>query len=118
MHQQIFAPGHGGVFRKSVDLGKIAQVFQSLFTAIDAHGVENIAGDDQNFPTNNFVLGAGVADDIHPLNERPPAFVHGISQIDYAGSGWNALREELHVHITAGAVSVCHRLRVIMQRLG
>ncbi len=93
-NRQIFASRDSCVFRISFDFGKVAQVFQALFTSLHPHGVEDIARRDQNLTADHLVLGAGVAHDIDPLNKEAVAFFDLVMDIDAPWTGWRALRHD------------------------
>src|SRR5207237_1603273 len=97
---------YSGVEVICVNWKKIADSVEPLLARFDSNGVEDIAGSDQNFPPDHFVLRARIARDVDALDERALAFLNFVGDVDQSAVHERALRNNFQVDITTAAISV------------
>ena len=119
LHQnrQIFTAGYVRIFRISFDFRKITQILKTFLGRVHANSVEDISRRDKHFATNHLVLGACVTDNIDSLQERAVPLLDFIMHVDPSRTGRRAFRQNHKIDITAAAVGIRKRLRIVVQRL-
>src|SRR5260370_34247969 len=119
LHQnrEIFATGYVRIFRISFDFRKITQIIKTFLSRRHANGVEDMSRRNDYFATNHLVLGACITDNIDSLQERAVPLLDFIMHVDPSSTGRCAFRQNHKIDITAAAVGIRNRLRIVVQRL-
>src|SRR5439155_26325791 len=100
-NRQIFPPWYICVFRISLDLCKVTQVLQTLLRGVYANRVENISRGDKHFATDDLILGARVALNIHPIHKRACALFDRVVHVYERWPGRLVLGRNLAIDVAS-----------------
>src|SRR5213079_3235997 len=117
LHQnrKVFATGNVSIFWIRFDFRKVAQVLEAFLSRLHANRIKDLTWRDKNFAADDFVLRAGVTDNVDSLHKRTGTFFNIVVDVDQSRTGWRAFRGNHKIDIAATAVSVGQSLRIIAQ---